>query len=161
MTGSSRLVIGLKGLRVKGAASHRGCCGCTATRRRGKWTRECPTCGKVPRRVCEVFSAGLGSEVSELSFARKCWSRSKALDAVVRPLHEPSLVRLQEERSMREVSYLIFELRENTVKYLQIKYESESTRRWVREFGRAVYSKAQLRMTKSDVGDEWVRGSKD
>ena len=51
------------------------------------------------------------------------------MGAVVCPLHEPSLVRLQEERSTREVSYLIFELRENTVKYLQTKYESESARR--------------------------------
>ena len=45
------------------------------------------------------------------------------------PLHEPSLVRLREGRSMREVSKLIFELRENTAKYLQTKYESESARR--------------------------------
>ena len=66
--------------------------------------RECPTCRKVPRRVHKVFSTGFGSEASELSFARKCWSRSKALDVVVRPLHEPSLVRLREERSTREVS---------------------------------------------------------
>ena len=117
------------GLRVEGAASHRGCRGCAATRCRGEWTRECPTRGKVPRRVREVFSAGLGSEVSELSFARKRWSRSKALDAVVHPLHEPSLVRLREGRSTREVSYSMFELRENTAKYLQTKYESESARR--------------------------------
>ena len=129
MTGSSRSVKGSKGLRVKSAASHRGCCGCAATRCRGEWTRECPTCGKVAREVREVFSTGFGSEASELGFARKCWSRSKALDAVVRPLHELSLVRLQEERSMREVSKSIFELRENTAKYLQTKYESESARR--------------------------------
>ena len=60
------------GLRVEDAASHRGCCGCAATRRRGEWTRECPTRGKVPRKVREVFSTGVGSEASELSFARKC-----------------------------------------------------------------------------------------
>ena len=69
-------------------------------------------CGKVPRRVHKVFSAGFGLEVSELSFARKCWSWSKALDVVVRPLHEPSLVRLREEWSMWEVSKSsIFELK--------------------------------------------------
>ena len=78
--------------------------------------QECPTRGKVAREVRESFSAGFGSEASELSFARKRQSRSKALDAVVHPLHEPSLVRLQEERSTREVSYSIFELRENTAK---------------------------------------------
>ena len=33
------------------------------------------------------------------------------MDAVVRPLHEPSLVRLREERSTREVSKSIFELK--------------------------------------------------
>ena len=60
-----------EGLRVDEAVSHGGCCGCAATRRRGEWTRECPTRGKVPRRVREVFSAGFGSEASELSFARK------------------------------------------------------------------------------------------
>ena len=104
------------GLKVEGAASHRGCRGCVAMRRRGEWTRECPTRGKVTREVREVFSTGFGSEASELGFARKCWSRSKALDAVVRPLHELSLVRLREGRSTREVSYSIFELRENTAK---------------------------------------------
>ena len=67
--------------------------------------------GKVPHRVCEVFSAGFGSEASKLSFARKHWSQSKALDAVMHPLHEPSLVRLREERSMWEVSKSIFELK--------------------------------------------------
>ena len=51
------------------------------------------------------------------------------MDAFVHPLHELSLVRLQEEWSMREVSKSIFELRENTVKYLQTKYRSESMRR--------------------------------
>ena len=129
MTGSSQSVMGSKGLRVEGAASHRGCRGCAAMRHRGKWTRECPTRGKVARRVRESFSAGFESEASKLSFARKRWSRSKALDAVVRPLHEPSLVRLQEGWSTREVSKSIFELRENTAKYLQTKYESESARR--------------------------------
>ena len=70
MTGSSQLVIGSKGFKgVEGAASHRGCHGCAATLHRGKWTRECPTHGKVPHRIHEVFSAGLGSEASELSFA--------------------------------------------------------------------------------------------
>ena len=59
-------------LRVDEAASHRGYRGCTATRRRGEWTRECPTHGKVPRKVREVFSTGFGLEVSELSFTRKC-----------------------------------------------------------------------------------------
>ena len=78
MTSSSQSVIGSKGLKVKGAASHRGCRGCAATRRRGEWTRECPTRGKVARRVREVFSADFGSEASELSFAQKRWSRSKA-----------------------------------------------------------------------------------
>ena len=73
--------------------------------------RECPMHGKVTHEVREVFSTGFGSEASELGFAQKCWSRSKALDAVVRSLHEPSLVRLQEERSTREVSYSIFELK--------------------------------------------------
>ena len=67
--------------------------------------------GKVARRVRESFSTGFGLEASELGFAWKCWSRSKALDVVMRPLHEPSLVRLQEERSTREVSYSIFELK--------------------------------------------------
>ena len=57
----------------------------------------CPMRGKVPRRVRKVFSAGFGLEASELSFAQKRWSRSKALDVVMRPLHEPSLVRLREE----------------------------------------------------------------
>ena len=72
MTSSSWLVIGSKGgLRVEDAASHRGCHGCMATRRRGEWTQECPTCGKVPRKVREVFSTGVGSEASELSFTRK------------------------------------------------------------------------------------------
>ena len=104
------------GLRVEGAASHRGCCGCAATRRRGEWTRECPTRGKVACRVREVFSASLGSEASELSFARKRWSQSKALDAVVHPLHELSLVRLRGGQSTQEVSKSIFKLRENTVK---------------------------------------------
>ena len=51
------------------------------------------------------------------------------MDAVVHPLHEPSLVRLQEGRSTREVSKLIFALRENTAKYLQAKYEGENARR--------------------------------
>ena len=51
------------------------------------------------------------------------------MDAVVHPLHEPSLVRLREGRSTREVSKLIFELRENTAKYLQAKYEGENARR--------------------------------
>ena len=110
MTGSSQSVMGSKGLRVEGAASHRGCRGCAVTRHRGEWTRECPTRGKVLCEVREVFSTGFGSEASELGFARKCWSRSKALDVVVRPLHEPSLVRLREGRSMREVSKSIFEL---------------------------------------------------
>ena len=50
------------------------------------------------------------------------------MDAVVRPLHEPSLVRLREGRSMWEVSKSIFALRENTVKYLQTKYEGKSAR---------------------------------
>ena len=50
------------------------------------------------------------------------------MDAVVRPLHELSLVRLREGRSTREVSKSIFELRENTVKYLQAKYEGEDAR---------------------------------
>ena len=45
------------------------------------------------------------------------------------PLHEPSLVRLREGRSTQEVSKSIFELRENTVKYLQAKYEGENARR--------------------------------
>ena len=44
------------------------------------------------------------------------------------PLHEPSLVRLREGQSTWEVSKLIFELRENTVKYLQAKYEGEDAR---------------------------------
>ena len=30
---------------------------------------------------------------------------------IVRPLHEPSLVRFREEQSMREVSYSIFKLK--------------------------------------------------
>ena len=47
---------------------------------------------------------------------------------IVHPLHEPSLVRLQEGQSTWEVSKSIFELRENTAKYLQTKYESESVR---------------------------------
>ena len=86
---------GLKGrLRVKVAASRRGYCGCAAMRCRGEQTWECSTRGKVPHRVHEVFSAGFGLEASKLSFMQKRWSRSKALDAVVRPLHEPSLVRL-------------------------------------------------------------------
>ena len=51
------------------------------------------------------------------------------MNAVVRPLHEPSLVRLREGRSTWEVSYSIFELRENTAKYLQAKYEGENARR--------------------------------
>ena len=51
------------------------------------------------------------------------------MDAVMRPLHEPSLVRLREGWSMQEVSKLIFELRENTAKYLQAKYEGENARR--------------------------------
>ena len=59
------------GLRVEGVASHRGCCGCAAMRGRGEWTRECPTRGKVPRKVREVFSTGSGLEASELSFARQ------------------------------------------------------------------------------------------
>ena len=50
------------------------------------------------------------------------------MDAVVHPLHEPSLVRLREGQSMWEVSKLIFELRENTAKYLQAKYEGENAR---------------------------------
>ena len=66
--------------------------------------QECLTHGKVTREVREVFSTGFGSEVSKLGFAQKCWSRSKALDAVMRPLHEPSLVRLREGWSTREVS---------------------------------------------------------
>ena len=51
------------------------------------------------------------------------------MDAVVHPLHGPSLVRLREERSTREVSKSIFELKENTAKYLQAKYEGENARR--------------------------------
>ena len=51
------------------------------------------------------------------------------MDAVVHPLHEPSLVRLREGRSTREVSKSIFELRENTAKYLQAKYKGENARR--------------------------------
>ena len=93
-----------EGLRVDGAASHRGCRGCAATRHRGEWMQECPMCGKVPRRVHEVFSTGFGSEASKLSFMQKRWSWSKALNVVVHPLHEPSLVRLREERSLWEVS---------------------------------------------------------
>ena len=116
-------------LRVDEAASHRGYRGCAATRRRGEWTHECPTRRKVPRKIHEVFSAGFGSEASELSFARKRQSRSKVLDAVVHPLHEPNLVRLREERSTWEVSKSIFELKENTAKYLQAKYEGENARR--------------------------------
>ena len=50
------------------------------------------------------------------------------MNAVVHPLHEPSLVRLREGRSMREVSKSIFELRKNTAKYLQTKYKSERVR---------------------------------
>ena len=50
------------------------------------------------------------------------------MDAVVCPLHEPSLVRLREERSTWEVSKSIFELKENTAKYLQTKYKSERVR---------------------------------
>ena len=62
--------------------------------------------------------------------------------------------------SWQEVSYLIFKLKENTVKYLLIKYESESVRQWVRECGRAVYSGTRLWMTKVDIRDEWGWGSK-
>ena len=51
------------------------------------------------------------------------------MDAVMHPLHEPSLVRLRKGRSTREVSKSIFKLRENTVKYLQTKYESKRARR--------------------------------
>ena len=51
-------------------------------------------CGKVACKVHKSFSAGFGSEVSELSFTQKCLSRSKALNVVVHPLHELSLVRL-------------------------------------------------------------------
>ena len=51
------------------------------------------------------------------------------MDAVVRPLHEPSLVRFREGQSTQEVSYSIFALRENTAKYLQAKYEGENARR--------------------------------
>ena len=58
----------------------------------------------------------------------KALKSEQGLDAVVRPLHEPSLVRLREGWSTREVSYSIFELRENTAKYLQTKYGSESVR---------------------------------
>ena len=50
------------------------------------------------------------------------------MDAVVHPLHELSLVRLREGWSMQEVSKSIFELRENTAKYLQAKYEGENAR---------------------------------
>ena len=62
-------------LRVESAASHRGCRGCAATRRRGEWTRECPTHGKVAREVRESLSAGFGSEASELML------RAKALES--------------------------------------------------------------------------------
>ena len=58
-------------LRVDEAASHRGCCGCVVTHRRGEWTRECPMRGKVPHKVREVFSTDFGSEASELSFTQK------------------------------------------------------------------------------------------
>ena len=59
----------------------------------------------------------------------KALKLEQGLDAVVRPLHEPSLVRLREGWSMREVSKSIFELRENTAKYLQAKYEGKNARR--------------------------------
>ena len=59
------------GLRVKVAASRRGCCGCAATCCRGEWTRECPMHRKVPRKVHEFFSTDFGSEVNKLSFVRK------------------------------------------------------------------------------------------
>ena len=68
-------------------------------------------CRKVPHKVHEVFSTSFGLEASELSFVWKCWSRSKALDMDMCPLHEPSLVRLREEQSMPEVSYSIFKLK--------------------------------------------------
>ena len=68
--------------------------------------------GKFHARFAKSSAQVFGSEASELSFARKRCSRSKALDAVVHPLHEPSLVRLREGRSTREVSKLIFELKE-------------------------------------------------
>ena len=51
-------------LRVDEAASRGGCRGCAATRCRSEWMRECPTRGKVPCRVREVFSTGFGSEAS-------------------------------------------------------------------------------------------------
>ena len=63
------------------------------------------------------------------SLQRRFWVRSErvklrvkalkseqGLDVVMRPLHELSLVRLREGRSMQEVSYSIFELKENTAK---------------------------------------------
>ena len=69
----------------------------------------------------------VGSE--QVKLRAKALKSEQGLDAVVRPLHEPSLVRLREGRSTREVSYSIFELRENTAKYLQAKYKGENARR--------------------------------
>ena len=72
MTSSSRSVMGSKRrLRVDKAVSCRGCCGCAVMHHRGEWTQECPTHGKVPRRVREVFSTGFGLEASKLSFVQK------------------------------------------------------------------------------------------
>ena len=64
----------------------------------------------------------------QVKLCAKALKSEQGLDAVVRPLHEPSLVRLREGWSTQEVSKSIFELRENTAKYLQAKYEGENAR---------------------------------
>ena len=94
--------------------------------------------GRVDVRVSDVReSSTQGSQ----SLQHKFWVRSKRVKLRAKALKseqglgrgcvsftEPSLVRLREEQSTWEVSKLIFELRKNTAKYLQTKYESESAR---------------------------------
>ena len=85
--------------------------------------------GKFHARFAKSSVQVLGRKRASYASCESAKVGTRLLDAVMHPLHEPSLVRLREGRSTREVSKSIFELRENTAKYLQAKYEGENARR--------------------------------
>ena len=124
--------------------------------------RESVRCtGKFHTRFAKSSAQVLGWKRASWALCESAKVRSRLLDAIVRPLHEPSLVRFWEGWSTWEVSKSIFELK--VLQWSNYRLNTEATAQGSESgsMGEPCTVRRDCGWQKADVGNEWVWGSKD